>query len=109
MKLSRTSLGIAVKTARELQKMTLKDLAVAADLKEYSLSRSENGLRDLEFAEVVAIAQVLHVELAWIINLAENLDRSGVLEATAHKSEIKRELFALERELIEAAIEASAS
>lgn len=116
MILSRLSIGMAIKVARERRNMTLQAVADAAVIINMTtLSRSENGLRDLSFVEVVAIARVTKVDLAWIAKLAETLDRSAELqtmtrkvrEASAQLEEVRKDTIskAMRKNTISKAIE----
>ncbi len=106
MKLSRASVGLAVRAAREAASLTLSDLAGAVGMTTASLSRSENGLRDLEFAEVVAIAEAVRIDVEWIQSLAETYERTDAGKKLRRKSELTEDLNDLRRLAIEAAIEA---
>jgi transcriptional regulator with XRE-family HTH domain len=105
MKLSRISVGLAVRSAREAAELTLNDLAKLTGMTVPSLSRSENGLRDLEFAEVVAIANAVKLNLETVRSLAETFEYAGSAETARKKSELERDLVVLQRSAIEAAIE----
>ena len=109
MKLSREALGLAVRAAREAADFTLGDLAGVAGMTVPSLSRSENGLRDLEFAEVVAIADAVKIDVEWIRALAETYERAGAPAKLKRKSELTEQLDELRRLAIEAAVEARAA
>ncbi len=106
MKLTRVSLGMAVRTAREAAKLTLNDLAIATGLTQSSLSRSEIGQRDLAFTEVLAIAEVLKIEVSQLRDLAETFERDGVSEKAEKRDQLAHDLNELQRTAIEAAIEA---
>lgn len=106
MKLTRVSLGMAVRTAREAAKLTLNDLAVATGLTQSSLSRSEIGQRDLAFTEVLAIAEVLNIGVSELRDLAETFERSGVSEKTDKRDQLAHDLNELQRAALEAVIEA---
>jgi transcriptional regulator with XRE-family HTH domain len=106
MKLSRTSVGLAVRAAREAAGLTLKDLAGTTGITTSSLSRSENGERDLAFTEVLAIAEALRVDAETLRTLAETFERAGAPEKQSARAELSRDLNELQRMAIEAAIEA---
>lgn len=106
MKLSRASVGLAVRAAREAAQLTLNDLAPLAGMTTTSLSRSENGLRDIEFAEAVAIANAVKIEVETLRTLAETFERAGAAKKAQKKSDLKDDLNELQRLAIEAAIEA---
>ena len=104
MKLSRTALGLAVRAARGAARLTLKDLAEPAGMTVSSLSRSENGERDLTYVEIDAIATAVRIELEDLRTLAETFERDG----TVAREDQAREINKLQRLAIEAAIEARA-
>lgn len=104
MRLSRTALGLAVRAARGAARLTLKDLAELAGMTVSSLSRSENGERDLTFVEISAIATAVRVELEDLRTLAETFERDG----TVAREGQAREMNKLQRLAIEAAIESRA-
>ena len=105
MKLSRASVGLAVRAAREAAGMTLGDLAGAAGMTATSLSRSENALRDIEFAEIVAIADAVKIDVETIRSLAETFERAGTAAKSKSRSKLTDDLNELQRLAIEAAIE----
>lgn len=102
MKLSRASVGLAVRAARESARLTLNDLAQMTGITAASLSRSENGLRDIEFVEAVAIATAVKIEVETLRTFAETYELAGVAQK---KSELEKDLNDLKRAAIEAAIE----
>ena len=106
MKLSRASVGLAVRAAREAARLTLNDLAPMAGMTITSLSRSENGLRDIEFAEVVAIANAAKIDIETLRTLAETFERAGAAKKVQRKSALAKDLNDLQRLAIEATIEA---
>lgn len=87
MKLDRISVGLAVRTAREAVMVTAADLAKQVGITASSLSRTENGLRSLELDEAAAIASVLGTSVQELLNLAQRLEKTGIVkerkEATA--------------------------
>lgn len=105
MKLSRASIGMAIRAAREAAKMSLGDMAGLVGMTPASLSRTETGLRDAEFAEVVAIAERLGIELEVLRTLAETFEHSGAAAKARQKDQLKDELIELQRAAVEAAIE----
>lgn len=109
MRLSRISVGLAVRAAREAARLTLGDLAQKTGTTATSLSRSENGLRDVEFSEVVAIANAVGIGLETFRTLAETFENAGAASTAMKQHELKIELIELQRAAIEAAIEASNS
>lgn len=106
MKLSRTTLGLAVRAARDAAGLTLNDLAGIAGMTPSSLSRSENGLRDLSFEEAVAIAAAVHVDVQTLRTLAETFELEGVAEKSSAQAALKQDLYLLQRKAVEVAIEA---
>jgi transcriptional regulator with XRE-family HTH domain len=108
MKLKRTSVGLAVRAAREAAGLTLKDLAGMTGLTLSSLSRSETGDRDIAFTEVLAIAEALKVDADTLRTLAETFERAGATEKRKQLEGLAQDLNDLQRVAIEAAIEARA-
>ena len=106
MKLSRTSIGLAVRAARNAAGLTLKDLAVPAGMTISSLSRSENGERDMTFAEMTAIAAKVGIGIEDFRTLAETFERDGAASIAEGRKELARDLTELQRLAIEATIEA---
>jgi transcriptional regulator with XRE-family HTH domain len=107
MKLSRTSVGLAVRAAREAARLTLQDLSEATGLTVASLSRSENGQRDMAYAEVMAIADALKIDPEAFRTLAETFERSGAAEHLQQsRSKLEQDLNELQRLAVEAALEA---
>lgn len=106
MKLSRTSIGLAVRAARDAARLTLKDLAEPAGMTISSLSRSENGERDMTFAEITAIAAAVHIGIEDLRTLAETFERDGAASIAEGRKELARDLSQLQRLAIEATIEA---
>lgn len=112
MKLSRASIGLAVRAAREAAALTLNDLAGLTGLTQSTLSRTELGERDVAFAEVLAIAKAVKIDLEALLTLAETFERDGAATNLAQKRSAKdqlaRDMNELQRLAIEAAIEARA-
>jgi transcriptional regulator with XRE-family HTH domain len=106
MKLSRTAIGLAVRAARKVAQLTADQLAELAGMDRSSLSRTENGLRSLEFNEAVAISAVLGIKVEALRTLAETYQREGVEE---RMSAIKNDFNELQRRAVEAAIESAQS
>lgn len=106
MKLSRVAVGLAVRAARDAAQLTLNDLASMAKMTVASLSRSENGLRDLEFAEAAAIAEACKIDIETLRSLAETFERAGAAKTAQKKSDLQSDLNELQRLAIEAAIDA---
>lgn len=106
MKLSRASVGLAVRAARDAAQLTLNDLANMTGITLASLSRSENGLRDIEFAEAVAIANAAKIDVETLRTLAETFERAGAAKTAKKRSALEEDLNELQRLAVEAAIEA---
>ena len=107
VKLSRTSLGLAIRTARKAAGLTADELATRAGIDRSALSRTENGKRALEFDEALAIASVVGVDITAIRTLAETFEREGVAAKRDAQRTIENDLNQLQRAAIEAAIEFS--
>lgn len=106
MQISRIALGMAVRAVRDAAKLTLNDLAVATGMTSSSLSRSETGLRDLTFAEVLAIATAVKIDVDTLRSMAETFERAGAEKTRLQRDAFARDLNELQRLAIEAAIEA---
>jgi transcriptional regulator with XRE-family HTH domain len=104
MKLSRKSVGLAVRAAREAANLTSADLAGQTAMTPSSLSRTENGLRALEFHEAVAVAKCLGIEVEDLRTLAETFERDELPRKLEAK---QRDLNNLQRLAVKAAIELS--
>lgn len=109
MKLSRITIGLAVRAARAAAGLTLKDLAEPAGMTVSSLSRSENGERDMTFAEISAIAAEVRLGVEDLRTLAETFERDGAATLAEGRKGLARDLNKLQRLAIEAAIEAKAA
>jgi transcriptional regulator with XRE-family HTH domain len=107
MKLSRTAMGLAVRAARDAAKLTASDLAMHAQIERSALSRTENGIRALEFAEAVAIASVLNIDVETLRTLAETFEREGVAQKREMQKTLQADLVRLQRLAIETAIDLS--
>lgn len=108
MQLSRISVGLAVRAARDAAGLTLNDLATMTGITASSLSRSETGQRDLAYTEVLAIADALKIDGEALRTLAETFERAGVENNQRQRDALARDLNDLQRLAIEAAIEARA-
>jgi transcriptional regulator with XRE-family HTH domain len=104
MRLSRRSVGLALRCARSAAELSASDLAVLVDMSASSLSRTESGQRDLEFTEALAVARVLGVPVSAFQDLVETFEREGDDPSQSRLSEIQRELIELQRQAIEVAI-----
>lgn len=99
-------MGLAVRAAREAARLTLNDLAALTGITLSSLSRSENGQRDLAFTEVLEIAKALKVDAETLRTFAETFERAGVSKTTLKRDQLSRDLNDLQRLAIETALEA---
>lgn len=106
--LSRAAVGQAVSAARQAAGLTLKDLAGVTGINISSLSRTESGLRDASFTELVAIASAAQLNVETLCTLAENCERQGAGKKARQREQLEQDLLELQRTAIEAAIEARA-
>ena len=110
MKLSRASVGLAVRAAREAAGLTLNDVAGMTGMTQSTLSRTELGERDLAYTEILGIAEVAKIDVEALRTLAETFERDGDAEMHATKQRAKNqlahELNDLQRLAIETAIQA---
>jgi transcriptional regulator with XRE-family HTH domain len=100
MKLSRPSVGLAVRAAREAAGLTLKDLAGMTEIPVYLLSRTELGERDLGYTELLAVIDAVKIDEIVLRDFAATFERDGVAE----KRQVVRDLNELQREAIAALI-----
>lgn len=107
MKLSRTSVGLAVRAARKAANITADTLSELTGIDRSSLSRTENGKRSLEFDEAVTIAAHLHIDVEALRTLAETFEREGATSKRHAQREIEADLNRLQRAAVEAAIHLS--
>lgn len=108
MSLSRNAVGLAVRALRDAAARTLEDLAGAAGMTASSLSRTENGLRSVEFAEAVRLAEALGIGVTDFLELAQNIERSGASAKADGRRKLQAELDELQRDAVLAAVEARA-
>ncbi len=108
MKLSRASVGLAIRAARDAAGLTLKDLSGLTGVTLSSLSRTESGLRDVEFAELVAISNAVKIGVDDLRTMAESCELQGVAENHKQRTALEEELLKLQQLAIAAAIEARA-
>lgn len=106
MKLSRTAVGLAVKAARIAAGLSAADLAKGAGLSASAISRTEAGIRALEFVEALSIASAVGVDVETLRTLAENFEREGLSKRVSALSEIESDLLELQRLAVESAIHA---
>jgi transcriptional regulator with XRE-family HTH domain len=104
MKLSRTSVGLAIRAAREAACLTLKDLAALSGVSFSLLSRTELGERDVGYLELLAIAEALRTDELTLREYAKTFEREGLPE----KRQMVRDLNRLQRQAIGALIELAA-
>lgn len=81
--LSRASIGLAVRVAREAADLTLQQMSEATGMSIANVSRSENGLRDLAFSEVVAITHASRMSIDVFLQLVTTYERGGAV-STRH-------------------------
>jgi transcriptional regulator with XRE-family HTH domain len=104
MIISRISMGLAIRAVRDMAKLTLSALSDKTGIPISSLSRIENGLRSVDFAEALAIAEVAKIDISTLRTLAETFERQGVAENLQCQNSLKKDLNNLQRLAIEAAI-----
>jgi transcriptional regulator with XRE-family HTH domain len=78
--LNTAALGLAVRSARERLKITANDLATQTGMTPSSLSRSEKGTRMLMLDEARSIAHVLGMTVQDLMDLAVQLEQSGLVK-----------------------------
>lgn len=83
MHITRISIGLAVKAAREALKLTANDLSKQAGISTSSLSRTENGFRGFDLEEAVAISEALGIKVQALVDLANEFEISGAAEERA--------------------------
>jgi len=105
---SRTSIGLAVRAARQAARISLTELAKRTDINISALSRVETGLRGLEFVEAIALAKELHVSLDHFKDLANTYEKIGVPEKIIKNRQLMNDLRQVHQLAILTAIEASA-
>lgn len=106
MKLSRTAIGMAVKSARLAAGLTAAELAKVTGLSASAVSRTESGMRALEFVEALAVSSALGIDVEALRTLAETFEREGVSGTVAAISELEADLLALQRVAVESAVKA---
>lgn len=109
MKLSKISMGMAVRCMRDTAKLTLSQLSEATGIPVSSLSRTENGLRALDFAEAVAICEAVGLDVGALRLLAETFEREGVAEKQRAQAQLSKDLNDLQRLALQTAIAAHSS
>jgi len=104
MKLNRTSIGLAVRSARVAAAMTATDLSALTGISSSSISRTESGLRELEFSEALLISRALGISVSVLQDLAETFEREGAAKTADRIGELRHDLALLQREAIATAI-----
>jgi transcriptional regulator with XRE-family HTH domain len=79
-KLSPAALGLAIKTLRDQARMSANDLALQAGMTPSSLSRTENGFRQVELAEATLIAEALGAKVDDVVRIAREVQSSGIVK-----------------------------
>ena len=97
-------MGLAVRAAREAAGLTLKDLSGITGLTPSGLSRTESGLRDIEFNEFIAVADAVQVSVDELRTLAETMEREGAAQKMTQRNELEEDLNRLQRMAVTAAI-----
>lgn len=106
MRLSRPSVGQALRTARDSAGLTLSALAEVTSLTTSSISRTERGERDLTYSELVEISEVLKIDVEHFRELAEAFERLGAAQKKEQLDTLASDLAKLQKAAIEAVIEA---
>lgn len=106
--LSRAAVGQAVSAVRQAAGLTLQELAKLTGIGISSLSRTEAGLRDASFAELVAIAGAVHLSVDTLQTLAQGIERQGASELARRRDQLEQDLLELQRAAVEAAVKARA-
>ena len=104
LKLSRTSVGLAIRAAREAAGLTLKDLAATSGVSFSLLSRTELGERDVAYLEVLTIIETLKIDESQLREYAKTFEREGL----PANRQMARDLNKLQRRAIESLIELQA-
>ncbi len=100
MKLTRESVGLAIRTAREQAGLTLRDLAGATGISHALLGRTELGERDVGYLELLDIAAALRVDEPTLREYAKTFERDGLAGKRQEQRQLARDLNALQREAI---------
>lgn len=91
MKISRTAIGIAIRTVREAAGMTLKDLAKVSGISFSLLSRTELGDRDVSYVEMLSILQALNVRELTLRRRAEMIEQKGLSQIRQRVRDLNRQ------------------
>lgn len=97
---------MAVKAARKAAGITASEMATSSGVSPSVISRTEAGLRALEFSEAVALAATLNIGVEDLRTLAETFERMGASEKVGAISRLEQDLLSLQRLAIETAIAA---
>ena len=97
------ALGMAIRSIREKQNMSAKELSLAAGLPDYTVSRIENGNMRLEFATAAKITSALGVGMDALAAMAIKLTPKDVIVQREKLQEIRAQLKALRMEMLELA------
>ena len=109
MKVSRISVGMAVRAARQAARLSLGEISEKTGISVSALSRIENGLPSLDFVEAAYLAEALNVDLEHFRALASTFEEEGLSDQAFQKKEALSALRSIQRLAILAAVEASAS
>ena len=104
--ISRSSMGLAVRAARDAARLTLSDLSAKTGIPVSTLSRTETGQRAIEFVEAIKIAEAVHLVVNELRTLAETIEGEGGTEKSQTHGQIKKDLKELQRLAIESAVTA---
>jgi transcriptional regulator with XRE-family HTH domain len=100
MKLSRASVGFAIRAARDAAGLTLRDLAGLTGISHTLLGRTELGERDVGYLELLAIAEAVKLDELTLREYAKTFERDGLPE----QRQIVRDANRLQRLAIEALV-----
>ena len=106
MKLSRISVGQALRVARDTAGLTLADLAAVTSLTTSSISRTERGERDLAYTELVEVVEALKIDVEHFRQLAESHELLGAAEKKQQIDALATDLIKLQKAALEDVIEA---
>ncbi len=75
MKLSRDSIGSAIRIAREEAKFTLEQVAAKSGITTSTLSRTEQGERDVSFIEVLTLVEIFGITELTLREYAQRIEK----------------------------------
>jgi transcriptional regulator with XRE-family HTH domain len=107
LNISRTSVGLAVRAARNAASLSLSDTSAKTKISVSALSRIENGLRSLEFIEASQLANTLNVTLDHFCLLAAAIEKDGIADRALGQREALTSLRNIQRLAVLCAIEAA--